>query len=221
MISFVELINQSFNILTKRIWTALCHRLSLSVSPKQLSDRITDLFLYEKHSCSFTEGSPFDGIISYLTRKFGGHVADRGVVSINASSVHGSSLHLPGNVADFANQTCGHTTNEANSWIGYDFKTMRIKPTHYSLRSRRDVNGYYMRSWTVEGSIDGQSWIELDRRENTTGLIGLGANVTFSISKLFEIQMIRVRQLDTNTSGDHWFCINAIEIFGIILERKQ
>jgi hypothetical protein len=97
---------------------------------------------------------------------------------------------------------------------------MRIKPSHYSIRSRRDSNDHHMRSWTLEGSMDGQSWEELDRRENNTSLNSQGATATFSISRSSEIQMIRLRQLSQNSSGNYHLVVNAIELFGIIAEPR-
>jgi hypothetical protein len=38
-------------------------------------------------------------------------------------------------------------------------KDMNIKPTHYTLRSPRNFNGYHLRFWTLEGSRDGSEWI--------------------------------------------------------------
>jgi hypothetical protein len=219
MLSFIELINTSFQVLTFAIWKALSRRLSLSVSPTFQNDRIHETF----HSigCSFVEGSPLNGIMSYLTRKCGDHICDRGIVSINASSVSDPQYWPLRNVACFENQRGFYTKDEPNSWICYDFKCMRIKPTHYSLRSRRDYNGYHLRCWTLEGSQDGESWVELDRRENNATLNSQDAIATFSISQSIEVQMIRPRQLDKNSSGYHHLFVSAIEIFGVILEPKQ
>jgi hypothetical protein len=82
--SFIEIINESFDFLTFPIWRSLCHHLSLSVS----IDISNDLF-HDKFSsvvCLFVETSNFDGILSYLTKRFEGHVIDRDIVSITASS---------------------------------------------------------------------------------------------------------------------------------------
>jgi hypothetical protein len=92
MLSFIGLINTSFTVLTFPIWEALNHRLSLSVSPTLQNDRIHEKF--NSICCSFVEGSPLNSIISYLTRKYGGHICDYGIVSITASSV-GSLQNWP------------------------------------------------------------------------------------------------------------------------------
>jgi hypothetical protein len=218
---FIEIIDESFDVLTIGLWVSVCCRLSLSVSPTHQNDRFVESLLSTAHNCPFAEGSPLEGIISYLTRKCGGHIGDRGIVSISASSVNSPTNYPLRNVADFENRTYFCTNIEVNSWICYDFKNMRIKPTHYSIRSRRDSNSYHLRSWTLEGSMDGQSWQELDRRENNTALNSQGATATFSISQSSEIEMVRLRQLSQNSNGTHQLVVNALELFGIIVEPKQ
>jgi hypothetical protein len=84
MESFIELMKESFDFLTFPVWRSLCHRLSLSVS----IDFSIDRFQNKSSSivCRFEPNSPQDGIISYLTKQFGGHVIDRNIVSITATS---------------------------------------------------------------------------------------------------------------------------------------
>jgi hypothetical protein len=171
--------------------------------------------------CLFDTGSPLNGIISYLTKKSDGHVEDRGVVSVSASSVYDPQVHPLRLVAGFENQTYFCTKKEPNSWIYYDFKSMRIKPTHYSLRSRRDGNSDHLRYWTLEGSLDGKEWIELNRQVNNMVLNAQGATATFPVSLSDELQMIRVRQLGKNSSKYDELVISAIEVFGILIEAKQ
>jgi hypothetical protein len=190
---FITIIDESFDILTIGLWISICRRLSLSVSPTHQNDRLAESSLSTVHNCPFADGSPLEGVISDLTRNCGVQIGDRGIVSISANSINSPTSHPLRNIADFENQSCFFTNNEVNSWICYDFKNMRIKPTHYSIRSRCDYNSHYLCSWMLEGSIDGQSWQELDRRENNTALNSQGATATFSISQSSDIQMIRFR----------------------------
>jgi hypothetical protein len=143
--SFIEVIGTSFEFRTFSIWQALCRRLALPVSPKTSNDRVVNLVIY-----SFDASSPLNGIISYLTKKFGGHVEDRGVVSVSASSVGNAHSYPLRHVADFENQTCFSPNNELHLWICYDFKNMHIKPIHYSPRSICHLNCYHLRYWTLE-----------------------------------------------------------------------
>jgi hypothetical protein len=135
----------------------------------------------------FAADSPLRGIISYLTKTSGGHVMDRGIVSITASNVLYPGERSLRNVADFENQTIFQTKDEANSWIYLDFGKLLIKPTHYSIRTLRNGNSYHLRSWTLESSIDGQLWQEIDRQENNIALNVEGAIATFPISRISEV----------------------------------
>jgi hypothetical protein len=171
--------------------------------------------------CSYKEDSPLNGIISYLTKKCDGHVGDLGVISISASSLNSPQSYPLRNVADFENHTYFYTSDTPNSWICYDFKDRNIKPTHYTLRSRRDASGNHLRFWTLKGSRDGSEWIELDRRENNTELNSQGAIATFPISRSDEAHMIRLRQLGKNSNNYDHLVVSAIEVFGVLMEPKQ
>jgi hypothetical protein len=214
---FVEMIGESNEFLTTAIFESLCRRLVLSVSPTNPNDRI----ISQSIKCEFREGSPLDGIISYLTKKHGCHVLDGNIVSITASSVVNRKSYPLRNIADFENQTFFATTNDANSWIHYDFKNIRIKPTHYSIRSARDGNHNHLRCWTLEGSVDGKSWMELDRREKDKTLNGTGAVSTFAVSRSEEIQMIRLCNRGKNSSNSDQLVVNAIEFFGAIIQPQE
>jgi hypothetical protein len=98
---------------------------------------------------------------------------------------------------------------------------MNIKPTHYTLRSRRDANAHHLRFWTLEGSLDGSKWIELDRRENNTELNGQGAIATFRVSRSDSVHMIRLRQLGKNSDNCDYLIVSAIEVFGVLIEPKS
>jgi hypothetical protein len=179
--------------------------------------------LIDSISCQFskTNSEGLDGIISYLTRKHSCHVLDSNVISITASSVGDAQKTPLRHVADFENQTYFFTQNTPNSWICYDFKTMRVTLTHYSIRSRRDSNGYHLRSWILEGSIDCESWVELDHHANDSSMNSQGAIATFPISSSSDYQYIRLRQIGVNSNRNHCLIVNAIEFYGTLTILKQ
>jgi hypothetical protein len=220
--SFIEMINASFDFLTFPIWRSLCHRLSLSVSIDFSNDRFVD-----KRCCVCrfdpNSNSKQDGIISYLTKRFGGHVIDHNIVSISASSVNNPQSRPLRHVADFENQSNFQTKNEPNSWICYDFKDMQINMTHYSIRTLRNGNDSHLRSWTLEGSKDGLKWVKIDDHQNDTSLNSKGAISVFSISESFEeeFRMIRLRQTGKNSNSNDHLIVNAIEFFGVLQKPKH
>jgi hypothetical protein len=219
MKSFIELINESFDFLTFPIWRSLCHHLSLLVS----IDFSIDQLPFSSVLCPFQPNSNQDGIISYLTNRFEGHVIDRNIVSITASSFVNRQMYPLRHVADFENQSGFCTENKANSWICYDFKNIQIKVTHYSIRTLRNGDTQHLRSWTLEGSTDGLNWVKIDDRQNDTSLDGTGVISTFSISEGFqeEFRMIRLRQTGKNSGGGNFLTVNAIEFFGVLKGLNQ
>jgi hypothetical protein len=117
------------------------------------------------------EGSPSKGILAFLRSRYGGNLHDQGIVEVVASPcANGGAWNdftvAEKNVLDFENNTLDLSECTAGRMIGYDFKTMRICPTHYSLRSNLNgVNGAHLKSWKIEVSDDiSGTWVEIDQR---------------------------------------------------------
>jgi hypothetical protein len=151
------------------------------------------------------------GIISHLIAKCGGNVHDRGVVEITASSVFDTNYSR--DAADLGTDPWFWSKNEPGQWICLDFKTLRIEPTHYTIRS-----GFYshLMSWAVEGSDDGTSWTEIDRRENNSDLNGERALKTFAISRTGSFRKIQLRQTGPNHRSYSSLELSAFEVFGAV-----
>jgi hypothetical protein len=203
--SFIEVISESFSFLTIVVWNKLRSRL-ISGHCSIPSGRTRYI------AFPFREGSPFEGIISFLTRTHCGNVSDLGIVSVSSSSVNANCVAK--NVADFNTSSILQTCNEANSWICYDFKDQRVKIQYYSLRSRSDRDGHHPINWALEGSVNGSEWVELDRRSNCRDLCGLNKSATFSATESDFFRMIRILQWGTESSGYHHLTISAFELFG-------
>jgi hypothetical protein len=77
-----------------------------------------------------------NGIISHLTAKCCGNVHDKGAVEISASSLHYNDPSFAlWNAADLGNKgSCFGSRKGTGAWICSDFKELRIKPTHYTIR---------------------------------------------------------------------------------------
>jgi hypothetical protein len=143
---------------------------------------------------------------------------DHKLVSITPSSFYDARSHPIRAVVDFETHNHFDTKNEANSWIQYEFNVMKVKLTHYSIQARHNYNGYHLRSWTLEGSNDGLSWVKLDHRENDTTLNSQGAIATFSISEGHEeaFCQIRLRQTGKESGGYDHLTLSAMEFFGVL-----
>jgi hypothetical protein len=102
-----------------------------------------------------------------------------------------------------------------NNWVCYDFKEMRIVPTHYTVRTY----GYArLKSWLVEMSVVGKSWREVAREEGTEQLKGKWITATFAVTSGGECRFIRLVNIGTNREGHDQLAISAWEIFGSLFE---
>jgi hypothetical protein len=207
---YFELVSNSFEHFTLPHWISLQSRLLLPVESKSLNDRLAI------HKLSFEPSSPLSGIINHLTSRFGGNVHDCGVVDITANrSYIDNPGHAAKNVANLGTNSDFHSRNESNQWICFDFKAMKIRPTHYSIRTfGPGPNNYHLKNWVIEGSTDGESWVEIDRQENNTDLNGSFAIMVFNICTVDTFRMIRLRQIGLDHHGDNCLIFTAFELFG-------
>jgi hypothetical protein len=164
----------------------------------------------------FQSESPSDGIISFLTKRCGGNVCDLGVVSVTSSSVISGTEAK--NAVDFESRRFFQTANAPNSWLCYDFKGMAVEVTHYSIRTRPDGDSHHPRNWTVEGSVDGCAWIELDRQDERRELSGLNKWASFCPSVRARVRLIRLRQHGKDNSGYDRLTLGAFELFGTLYD---
>jgi hypothetical protein len=116
------------------LWQSLCRRLLSFVPSRPRSEtRFEDLVF------PFDRWQRFNGIIDYLTAECGGNVHTEGNVAITASSTMHNACHQ---VADYYRTDYWFSQNQPNSWIQFDFKSRRVSPTHYTIKSDRDVRGH-------------------------------------------------------------------------------
>jgi hypothetical protein len=97
-------------------------------------------------------------------------------------------------------------------WVYWDFGEMRVHPTHYA------IDAFRIKSWVLEGSVDGDSWTEIARK---TGRQDQFATFSFhAISTLWEGGFIRLTQTDKNYYGFDYLLLSAVEFFGTLFEYK-
>jgi hypothetical protein len=136
-----------------------------------------------------------DGIISYLTKKHDGNVQDKGIVVITSKSIDDDDPRLAvRNVAGLTSFMGFRSQNEPGQWVCWDFREMRVRPTHYLIEST------FIQSWVVEGSLDGSTWAEIDRQTNNQDFHpGVGfPRPLFAVSKPAKFRFIRLAQTDKN-----------------------
>jgi hypothetical protein len=204
------------------LWKAICVRLSLTVSDGPANPRADDRSCASsvpKSAVTIRTFSPstyddFNGIISHLTREHDGNVHDQGIVDISAKSIYLSAFAKY--AADIESTVYFHSKNDPGQWLCYDFKNRRVRPTHYSIRFHS--GHYYPRSWVLEGSNDGSSWVVLDSQTTNLELNLIRLIDTFSVSHTVECRFVRLRQTGTNAGGSYYVVLSAFELFGELIE---
>ncbi|KAK8893873.1 hypothetical protein M9Y10_022302 [Tritrichomonas musculus] len=200
--------------MTGPLWAAISRRLVLHVdAPFDMSSRHcgkvqNDDDEYDNVSINFSEDYPFEGIISFLTDKYGGNVSITKAVAISSS---GTLWNSPSVIADFDSTDFWVSENLPDSWIAYDFKERLINITAYTIRG--DNTGSLC-NWVVEGSIDKILWDELDRHENCSDLIGLYTSKSYFVDSRQEYRYIRLRQIGPDISNENYLNLCCFEVFG-------
>jgi hypothetical protein len=154
------------------------------------------------------------GVILYLTKRHGGNVHAKGIVTITSNSVLAADCG-PANVADLNPSSYFCSKDAPGEWICWDFHEMRLHPTHYRIQSRQ------IKSWVVEGSVDGANWTEIDRKTDTEDFksrTGPPSMSSFPVSNPAESRFIRLTQTDRRHSNDNELWLGAVEFFGTLYE---
>jgi hypothetical protein len=159
---------------------------------------------------------PLDGIIAYLTRKHGGNVHEKGIVTITSKSVYDGGRQYPiSQLADLHIGSDFWSGNSPNQWICWDFHDLRIRPTRYSIRSGCASSP---KSWVVESSIDGVNWILIESQTRNKDLVAKYAVGTYEVDDSRECRFIRLTQTDKNQSADDLLVLSGFEVFGTLIE---
>jgi hypothetical protein len=95
----------------------------------------------------------------------------------------------------------------------------RIVPPHYTIRTSCDgPGGPHLKSWLVETSANGESWREVDRKEDNEQLNGTWLTGTFALADSGECRFIRLVNIGRNHCESDQVGMSAWEIFGRLAE---
>jgi hypothetical protein len=194
---------------------------TIGTDVEHLKQSIDDLrLLFPPHYWQFRSESPLDGILTHLTTKAGGNVHDQGIVSAFSDSVQ-TPVHAPKNAADMVSRSYFCSDDQPNQSMGYDFRTLRIVPSHYSLRSFTSRTNNHPKSWVIEVSDTGDpnAWTVVDAQDNSPSLNGADLIASFPILCPRSCRFIRIRQTGPNHSGHNYLLFSAFEIFGSLIEH--
>jgi hypothetical protein len=162
--------------------------------------------------CPMKGENSLDGIISHLTKKHGGNVHEKGIVTITSKSVNDENPRTDiKSLADLTSNALFCSENAPDQWVCWDFRDMRVCPTHYTL------TGYRLKSWVLEQSLDGQTWTEIDWQTGNQDFAGdRWTTASFAVSSPAACRFIRLTQTGPRHDGADWFSLKAAEFFGTV-----
>jgi hypothetical protein len=204
------------------MWSSLCRRLLLPVwrPPSKLCGTVEILI---------KEAASLDGIMSYLTKKHGGNVAEKGIVRITAkSAAYDHPAYAVTNVADLTSDVCFWSKNEPDQWVCWDFGEMRVRPTSYTIKAwclnswvidgSLDGTRWTVNAWVIDGSLDGTRWTEIDRRTYKRFFTSCYAvPASFRVSKPAQFRFLRLTQGHTPDYAS-WLRLRTVEFFGTLFQ---
>jgi hypothetical protein len=157
-------------------------------------------------------------LISHLTELCGGNVHAKGLVAISSSS---NAYHQCWDVVNYDWNNYWYTNSSPNSWIQFEFKDRLVSLSHYALKSDGHGDNHLLQ-WALQGSVDGNSWTDLDRR-NTQELNGNYVTKIFpceqheSSSTPHFYRYIRLMQTGKESYGYDYLMLGNFECFGCMV----
>jgi hypothetical protein len=154
------------------------------------------------------------GVLSVLPKEHGGNVQEKGTVIITSKSGFDDEPgHALKNLADLTTNSSFTSKNEPGQWVCWDFRETRVRPTYYMIM------GYQLKSWVVEGSLNGTNWTEIDRKTDNQTSKGAGwVKASFAVATVAECRFIRLTQTDKRHDGQDYMPLQAVEFFGTLSE---
>jgi hypothetical protein len=204
---------------TVNIWNSLCSRLTCEVKKpnfESCGSRVNRVeFTYDRKK-------PFDGIIAHLTKLYGGNVHANKVVRISAKGTT-DEYYGPWNVANLKDRSYWVSEDLKNSWICFDFRERRISVKDYVMKSHQGPS--FPESWVVEGRNDVKcDWTVIDERR-TQDLVGANRVASFECGENRGsggfFRFIRFRQTGMSSDHDHYFVLEAIELYGSLSDNDS
>jgi hypothetical protein len=109
--------------------------------------------------------------------------------------------------------------NFQDSWVCIDFQDRKVRLTHYVLRESTNDKRDLLRYWVLEGSNDGEEWVELDHHQNDGTLNEHGLMALFQVNRELEVHRIRLRQTGPSSGSQYILALKSIEFFGTLMNQ--
>ena len=160
-----------------------------------------------------------EGIIGMLTRKMRGNLHDRGQVLVTSRDLY-ADAYLQKYVLDLGDKTsCYRSRNEPGAWFCLDFCERRVLVSNYWVRMYGNSLGH-LRTWVLEGSLEGDSWERIDTVADASNLNNDYAILQRKVAEARgPFRYVRLRMTGTSPSGQWVLACSGIEFFGTLYEH--
>lgn len=108
--------------------------------------------------------------------------------------------------------------NMPKSYIQMRFNDFCVAVTGYCLQTydlNRNLN--HLKYWSVQGSLDGEKWVEIDRRDPNQNLNGPLLFKYYECKIIRPCRYFRLTQEGENHNSNHILTISSIELFGFLI----
>ena len=210
--------------LTTNLWNQLCEIL---VNNKEYTKKETKEMNKKQNKKEYQQiefdgqaNHRFNGIIHHLQGTEKTNICDRGIINVTSSSCY--SNYLPKHAVDFDNNNYFFSSS-SNAWLKYDFKEKKIRPTHYSIKTRNDQDRQNPVHWVIEVSNTDKEddWRIIDSRTGVTSVSKRNQSDTFDIStQLSDNEYYRYIRFRCNgKTSEYCSClaISSLEYFGYLI----
>jgi hypothetical protein len=158
------------------------------------------------------------GFIMHLTMANSGNLHRMAIVTVTSSSVcEDNPKWAPENTLQFDGLRSFRSRDFPYQWICWTFHYRQVLVTEYTIIS----NG--LRSWSLEGSLNGRYWTVIDRRTDTEEFKG-GTLRTASFGVAAEVQCRHIRLVQTGPThrarARNCLSLAAVEFFGTLFEAQ-
>jgi hypothetical protein len=162
----------------------------------------------------------FRGIFDKLGQECGGNPHLCGKVKVSANderSDRGLQVYDLIWASDKSGKWWATNNHPVDHYIKFEFPSSRICPSGYSLKAHNTSwtsNGDFIRTWRFEGSNDDCVWTTLDTQQDSDAITGNDKDAFFAISSRETYRYLRIATGSLNSSNNHYFSMQQIEIFG-------
>jgi len=114
------------------------------------------------------------------------------------------------------------TDDVPSSWFSIDFGPHRlITLTYYSLRHGGNYKADSLRTWDLQGSIDGVQWKTITRHHNDNSLNGPYATHSWFVKCKECFRFFRVLQTGRNSSHHNFLVLSGFEFYGMLFDNTS